>query len=161
MEDRFTKFSKLYFLVAGIFLAVPVTIAILVGIFYGFFSIFASKPVDVVYQLIIVCIPPALFAAVYYIFIKRTKSHPSKAVKIISQVLFVLAFCTCFAVLLVDIIDYFKSKYKNYEIANFKSFSIAFLAGNVALLFIIAIVQAFTSAKEEDWMEKRKRKNLE
>lgn len=161
MEDTFTKFSRLYFYIAALFLAVPVLIALIIGIFYGFFSIFASKPFDVIYQLCIVALPPALFAAVYYIFIRRTKHHPSKVVKIISQVLFILAFCCCVVVLLTDLIDYFKSKYSSYEVANFKSFSIAFLAGNVALLFIIAMLQAFTTKKEEDWLEKRRRKGLE
>jgi hypothetical protein len=28
------------------------------------------------------------------------------------------------------------------------------MAGNVAMLFIIAIVQAFTTKKEVDWMDK-------
>ncbi|MFN8252608.1 MAG: hypothetical protein U0V75_12080 [Ferruginibacter sp.] len=158
MEDRFTKYSKLYFLVFGLFLAVPVIVALFIGFFYGFFKVFASHPVDVFYELVVVALPPALFAAVYYIFISRTKKHPSCPVKIISQLLFVLAFCVCMVVLVADLWYYFKLTAGTYDIGYFSSYSIAFLAGNIALLFIIALIQAFTAGKEDDWMEKRKKR---
>jgi hypothetical protein len=32
-----------------------------------------------------------------------------------------------------------------------------FLAGNIGLLFLLAILQAFTTNKEEDWMDKRRK----
>ena len=161
MDDRFTKYSKLYFLIFGLFLAVPVVIALFIGFFYGFFKIFASRPLDIFYELLIVAIPPALFAAVYYIFIKRTKTHPSKPVKIISQVLFLIAFLICLVILVTDLLHYFKLTNGAYDIGYFKSYSLAFMAGNVALLFIIALAQAFTTDKEEDWMEKRRKKDKE
>jgi hypothetical protein len=158
MEDRFIKYSKLYFLIFGLFLAVPVFTALLVGFFYGFFKIFASRPLDIFYELVIIVIPPALFAAVYYIFIKRTKNHPSRPVKIISQCLFIIAFCICLIILVLDLTGYFKLTYGGYDISHFKSYSLPFMAGNIALMFIIALLQAFTTNKEEDWLEKRKRK---
>lgn len=158
MDDRFTKFSKLYFLVFGLFLAVPVVIALLIGFFYGFFKVFASHPLDVFYELVVVVIPPALFGAVYYIFFSRTKMHPSRFVKIISQLLFILAFCVCMLVLVTDLLYYFKLTAGTYDIGYFSSYSIAFLAGNIALLFIIALLQAFTTGKEDDWMEKRNKR---
>lgn len=158
MDDRFTKYSKLYILIFGLFLAVPVAIALFIGFFYGFFKVFASRPLDIFYELLVVAIPPALFAAVYYIFFKRTKQHPSKPVKIVSQVLFIIAFCICLVVLETDLLHYFKLPPGGYDISHFNSYSLAFMAGNIALMFITALVQAFTTNKEEDWMEKRKRK---
>ncbi len=158
MDDRFTKYSKLYVLVFGLFLAVPVTIALFIGFFYGFFKVFASRPLDIFYELVVVVIPPALFGAVYYIFIKRTKKHPAKIVKIISQLLFIIAFCICAVVLVNDLLHYFKLTAGTYDIGYFNSYSLAFMAGNIALLFIIALVQAFTTEKEEDWIEKRKKR---
>jgi uncharacterized membrane protein len=158
MDDRFTKYSKLYFLLFGLFLAVPVIIALFIGFFYGFFKIFASRPLDIFYELLVVGIPPALFAAVYYIFFKRTKSHPSKPVKIVSQLLFIAAFCICAVVLVTDLLHYFKLSKGGYDISQFTSYSLPFMAGNIALMFIIAIAQAFTTRKEEDWLEKRKRR---
>lgn len=158
MDDRFTKYSKLYALIFALFLAVPVMIALFIGFFYGFFKIFASRPLDIFYELLVVAIPPALFAAVYYIFFKRTKQHPSKPVKAVSQVLFIIAFCICLVVLVTDLLHYFKLKSGAYDIGQFNSYSLAFMAGNIALLFVIALVQAFTTNKEEDWLEKRKKR---
>ncbi len=156
MEDRFTKYSKLYFLIFGLFLCVPVFFSLFIAFFYGFFKIFASRPLDIFYELVVLVIPAALFAAVYYIFIRRTKTHPAKVVKIISQVLMMIAFCICLVLLVADLVHYFKIKGASYEISDFYSYSLAFLAGNIALLFIIALVQAFTTPKEEDWIQKRK-----
>lgn len=158
MDDRFTKFSKLYFLIFGLFLSVPVITALIIGFFYGFFKIFASRPLDVFYELLVLVIPAALFGAVYYIFISRTKKHPSIPVKVISQVLFIIAFCTCAVVLVLDLLHYFKLTFGTYDVSFFYSYSQAFLAGNIALLFILAIVQAFSTPREEDWQEKRKRR---
>lgn len=158
MDDRFTKYSKLYILIFGLFLAVPVIIALFIGFFYGFFKIFASHPLDVFYELVVVVIPPALFAAVYYIFFKRTKQHPSKPVKLLSQGLFIIAFGICAVVLVTDLLHYFKLPNGTYDISSFNSYSLAFMAGNIALLFIVALTQAFTTNKEEDWLEKRRRK---
>ncbi len=158
MDDRFTKFSKLYFLIFGLFLSVPVITALIIGFFYGFFKIFASRPLDVFYELLVLVIPAALFGAVYYIFISRTKKHPSKPVKVISQVLFIIAFCTCAVVLVLDLLHYFKLNFGTYDVGFFYSYSQAFLAGNIALLFVLAIAQAFSTPREEDWQEKRKRR---
>jgi hypothetical protein len=160
MDDRFTKYSKLYLLIAALFLSVPVFLALSIAFFYGFFKIFASRPLDIFYEMVVITLPPALFASVYYIFFMRTKNHPAKLIKAISKVLFVLAFCLCLVVLGLDMFEYFNLAPNSYQVTNFKSFSLPFLAGNIALMFIIAMVQAFTTNKEEDWLEKRKRKDL-
>ena len=52
--------------------------------------------------------------------------------------------------------DYFKLGI--HDITNYASFDLLFLAGNIGLLFFIAILQAFTTKKEMNWMEKRKQK---
>jgi hypothetical protein len=158
MEDRFTKYSKLYFLIAGAFLLVQLVIALIIGFFYGFLKIFASRPLDVFYELLVMGLPPALFAGVYYLFIRRTKKHPYKPVKIISQFLMIVGFCSCMAVLVADILYYVSLKFGSNDISNFKSFSLAFMAGNIALMFVVALLQAFTTPKEEDWVARRKRK---
>lgn len=161
MEDRFTKYSKLYFLIVGAFLLIQLALAVLIGLFYGFSKIFASRPLDIFYELLVMALPPALFTGVYYIFIRRTKKHPAKAVKIISQSLMILAFCTCIVILVIDVLHYFKLKFGSYDISQFYSYSLAFLAGNIALMFLIAMLQAFTTPKEEDWLTKRKLRQQE
>ncbi len=155
MDDRFTKYSKLYFLIFLLFLAVPVTFGLVIGVLYGFSTLISSKPVDIIFELAVISIPPAIFATVYYIFIKRTKNHPTVAVKIISQCLFIIGFCSSLVILVLDMIYYFKKG--RHDITDYTSFSLVFLAGNIVTLFLIAVVQAFTTTKEENWIEKRKK----
>jgi hypothetical protein len=155
MDDRFTKFSKLYFLVFLLFLSVPVAFSLVMSVFYGFSKLISSHLVDIIFELVVITIPAAVFSSAYYIFSKRTKTHPSAAVRVTSQIVFWVGIGCSVAVLVISIIDYFKSGYHN--ITDYISFSLAFLAGNVAALFLIAILQALTTKKEEDWMEKRNR----
>jgi membrane protein implicated in regulation of membrane protease activity len=155
MEDRFVKYSKLYFLIFLLFLSIPVLLGIAIAIGYGFSKLVSSRPVDLLYQLLVIALPSSVFATVYYIFFRRTKAHPSAAVRMISRVVFVLGFCICLTILGSDFIKFFKNPVFGTE--GYRNFSLLFLAGNVAALFIIAILQAFTTNKEEDWMEKRKR----
>jgi hypothetical protein len=157
MDDRFTKYSKLYFLVFLLFLAIPVGFALLIATLYGFSTLISSRPVDITFELIVIGIPTAIFTAAYYIFFKRTKRHPSVSVKIISQILFVIGIFTSIFILVFTIISYFKEGYNN--ITDYATFSIPFLAGNIGGLFLIAIIQAFTTKKEEDWIAKRNRTN--
>ena len=155
MEDRFVKYSKLYFLIFLLFLSVPVLLGSAIAIGYGFSKLISSKPVDLLYQLLIIALPSAVFSTVYYIFFKRTKTHPSAAIKIISKLIFVIGFCSCLLVLVLDFKRFFTKPIFGTE--GYWNFSLFFLAGNIATLFIIAIIQAFTTNKEEDWLAKRKR----
>jgi hypothetical protein len=156
MDDRFTKYSKLYLLIFLLFLSVPVIFALIVGTLYGLSTLISSKPVDIFYELVVITIPPAIFATAYYIFIKRTKHHPAAAVKVLSKVILITGFCICLIISGWSIIDYFKIGMHN--ITDYKSFSLPFLAGNVTALFVVALLQAFTTKKEEDWMKKREKK---
>jgi len=155
MEDRFTKYSKLYILVFLLLLCIPVVIGLLLALFYGFSKLVSSRPTDIIFELLIISLPPAIFTAAYYIFSKRTKNHPSPVVRIISQVLFIAGICCSIVILVLSIIAYFNSGHQ--DVSAYKSCSLAFLAGNTGALFLIAIIQAFTTKKEEDWIEKRKR----
>lgn len=158
MDDRFTKFSKLYILIFLLFLSFPVFIGLGIGFFYGFFSLVSSKPLDIFLELFVIAIPPAIFSSVYFIFIKRTKYHPSPLVKIISQTIFVIGLMFCIYTLAINFWDYYKTG--RHNITTYTTFSLPFLAGNIGTLFIIAIIQAFTTNKEEDWLEKRKKKTI-
>lgn len=154
MEDRFVKYSKLYALIFLLFLCVPVLLGLIIAAFYGISKLVSSTVADITFGLAVVSLAPALFMSVYYIFFKRTKKHPVRAVKIISQVLFVAGFVISLVVLIYDMISFF-SRFKT-DITSYHGLSLGFLAGNVAMLFLIAIVQAFTTKKEVDWMEKHR-----
>lgn len=154
MEDRFLKYSKLYILIFLMFLAVPVALGLLVAFFYGVSKLVSSGFVDITFGLGVVTIAPALFSSVYLIFFKRTKKHPSSVVRIISSIFFVVGFAVSLFVLVTDMISFF-TKF-NIDITGYKCYSLPYMAGNVAGLFIIAIMQAFTTKKEVDWMERNR-----
>jgi len=154
MEDRFVKYSKLYALIFLLFLCIPVFLGILIAAFYGISKLVSSSIVDVIFGLSVVTLAPALFSSVYVIFFKRTTSHPVAAVRIISKILFVAGIAISAYVLVIDMISFF-SKF-NIDISAYRCFSLPYMAGNVAGLFLIAIIQAFTSSKEVDWMDRNK-----
>ena len=153
MEDKFIRYSKLYILIFLMFLAIPVTLGLVIAFFYGFSKLISSAPVDVAFEMLIVSVPAAIFTTVYVIFFKRTRQHPSKPVRIISRILFAGGFCWCCVFLVMDIILFFTKQ--SYDVTEYRCFSTIFLAGNIAGLFLNAIMQAFTTQKEKDWLEKR------
>lgn len=154
MEDKFLKYSRLYVLIFLAFLAIPVCFGLVMGMLYGFSKLISSKPVDLAFALVVIAIPSAIFATAYLIFFKRTKKHPSGIVRWLSYCCCVLALAACCYALTVDMLYFFK--HKGSVIADYFNFSLLFLAGNIGLLFLLAIIQAFTTAKEADWMDKHR-----
>ena len=152
MEDKFVRYTKLYILIFLMFLSIPVIIGLVIGIFYGFSKLISSGPVDFTFQLLILSLPAAVFISVYIIFLKRTKQHPSSIVRICSVILFVVGLISCVGLLTRDMVSFFKQP--TNDVISYYCYSVAFLAANVGALFLIAIVQAFTTKKEADWMER-------
>lgn len=138
----------------GLFLCIPLIVGLLFWFFYGFAKLVSLGPATFVYRLLIICLPAAVFSSAYLIFFKRTKGHPVSWVRIFSKIIFVIGLAAAVFFLVTDLI-YFFAKAGN-DIANYNSFSIGFMAGNVGTLFGVAILQAFTTQKEVDWIEKRK-----
>ena len=154
MEDRFVKYSKLYALIFLLFLCVPVLLGLIIAAFYGISKLVSSTVADITFGLGVVSLTPAVFMTVYYIFFKRTQKHPAIVVKIISQIIFVAGFLISLTVLVFDMISFF-TKF-NTNITGYHGLGLTYLAGNVAVLFLIAIVQAFTTKKEVDWMDRKR-----
>lgn len=154
MDDKFVKYSKLYILLFFLFLSVPVIIGLIVGTFYGVFKLVSSAPVDYIFELLIISIPTAVFSSAYIIFFKRTKQHPVALVRGISKTLFVIGFGFCAVFLVLDMVSFFLKR--SYDVSEYLCFTVPFLAGNIGGLFAIALMQAFTTHKEKDWLEKWK-----
>ncbi|MBS1512644.1 MAG: hypothetical protein JST86_17500 [Bacteroidetes bacterium] len=155
MENRFVRYSQLYVLLFILFLSIVTGIAVVFFAFWGFGKLILSKPGDLVYASFIVSFLPAVFIAIYTVFYKRTASHPSSIVKIISRIIFIAALLISVAVIVASFSKFVATNSRAIE--DYWSCSLTYAAGNVATIFIIAIVQAFTTKKEEDWMEKRRR----
>ena len=158
MEDKFTRYTKLYILIFLMFLSIPVIVGLIIGTFYGFSKIVSSAPIDIIFQLLVIAMPPAVFSTAYIIFFRRTGKHPVKAVRIISMLLFIIGFISSIAVLVMDMLSFFK--HRGLDVNDFNSFNIWFLAGNIGGLFLIAIMQALTTQKEKDWLEKRRERDI-
>ena len=94
----------------------------------------------------------------YSIFFKRTGSHPSTIVKYISWVLFIAGIGISLYFLITDLLLYFKIHDRN--VTNYECFGKWYLAGNVAAIFLIGVMQAFSTSKEKDWMEKVKERSI-
>ncbi len=154
MEDRFIKYSKLYTLIFLMFLSVPVLLGVIIAAFYGISKLVSSNVADITFGLGVVTMTPAVFSTVYVIFFKRTKKHPSATVRIISKAIFVTGLAISMVVLVIDMISFFTG-FKT-DITAYHGLSLTFLAGNVGMLFLIAIIQAFTTKKEIDWMERHR-----
>ena len=154
MDDRFIKYSKLYALIFLLFLTVPVMLGLLIAAFYGISKLVSSSVADIIFGLGIVTLAPALFAAVYVIFFKRTKSHPVAWVRIISSILFIVGIGISIIVLVTDMITFFTRF--NTDIGGYYGLGLGYLAANVGMLFLIAIIQAFTTKKEVDWIDRKR-----
>ena len=158
LEDKFARYSKLYVLIFLMFLSIPVLFALVIGTFYGFSKLISSAPVDVIFELFVISLPAAIFSTAYIIFFKRTKKHPSAGVRIFSKTCFVIGLACSLLLLVLDLYAFFR--YRGLDIDDFNCYSFVFLAGNIGSLFFIAILQAFTTEKEKDWLEKRRGRDV-
>ena len=111
------------------------------------------------YMMFIIMIPAALFITIFIIYFKRTPGHPSVVVRGISYSIFSIALLFWGAAFIWDMIEFFKKGSR--EISNYYSYNIFLLAASVAAIFLVGILQAFTTEKEKDWMEKRKEEEIE
>ena len=156
MDDRFTKYIKLYILIFLLFLSVPVIISLIIGLVYGFTKIISIGPAESIFEILVLSMPVIVFTTTYAIFFSRTKNHPITLVKGISYGVFSIGLILCIFYLTRDLVTYFRSHQQ--DITDYGSFSTLFLAGNIATLFLVAILQAFSTSKEKDWLEKANEK---
>jgi len=160
MEDRFSKYFQLSFNLFFTFLGFILSLLILMlGLKYMFRLLDYIPWFVYVYMLFIIIVPASLFISIFVIYFKRTASHPSAEVRVISKIIFVLALILWAAAFIMDMVTFFKNGSR--EISNYYSYNIFLLAGSVATIFLIGVVQALSTTKEKDWIEKRKERGLE
>ena len=104
------------------------------------------------YMCIVLLIPPILFGSVHIIFFRRTKYHPSTWVKYLSYFLFATGIISWGVVLIIDFKEFFTNHYP--EIERYYAFNLLILFINVAVIFFTGVLQALTTEKEKDWMDK-------
>ncbi len=117
-----------------------------------FVPVFKQHWFELLFYLAMLSVPFILFEFVHVVFFRRTKDHPSKLVQVISRILFVAGMLYTAYVYVKDMISFFKKI--NYAITDYGSFDLRFLCINIFGLFLIAIIQAATTNKEIDWINK-------
>ena len=117
-----------------------------------FIPVFRQPWFELLFYIAILSAPFVLFEFVHIVFFRRTRHHPSAFIRIFSRVLFVAGMIFCAVVYVKDMISFFQRE--NEAINQFLSFDLRFLCINIFGLFLIAIIQASTTAKEKDWMER-------
>jgi len=152
MEERFGKylrlFGSIFFVLIGFLLTI---VALLLALRFIFGLLTYVSWVTYAYIVLILLIPAGLFIPSFIIYAKRTARHPHKGARIISYLLFATALMAWLIFLTWDIIIFYKHAYT--AIGMYHSYDMIFLSLNVACLFIVGIIQAFTSSKEKDWLE--------
>ena len=152
------KFIRLFGTIFFCFLLFILAIVILLVSLKYIFGVLDHIPwFSMMFTLFIICVPAVLFITVYSIYTKRTLTHPSKKARIFSYLIFTLALLCWGYFWVIDIITFFKYHYNSID--RYQCFNLAFLSANIGVIFLVGIVQALSTAKELDWMEKSEQKN--
>ena len=153
--------SKYIRLLGMLFLSVLGFLAALLLVFLGIRLLFGFVNqlswITYVYTLFVISVPAVIFITAFIVFFYRTRSHSSKTARIISYILFVF-FLTAWVIFYVlDMFLFFKKG--QIQVVDYHSWNMIFLAANVACLFIVGVIQALSFTKEEDWLQRNKRKD--
>ena len=154
MEEN-GKYLRLLGRIGLMFIVFIGTLTVLMYALKYFFGILDMMPwFSLLYVLFIICVPALIFITIYYIYYNQTKGHPSKRVRIFSNILFAVMFAAWAFYWTWDFFIFFQKQYR--EIQHYNSYNLAFLSANIGIIFFIGIVQALTTKKEVDWMEREK-----
>lgn len=155
MEDRFSKYTRLFITLIFTMLGMLVAFIILLLIIRLFFGLVDYIPwASYIYILFIVSFPMMLFTSVYLIYFRQTKNHVSAPVRYISYTVFTIALAFWVYFFVKDMFIFAKHAYTDVD--KYNSYEMIFLAANVAAIFLVGVMQAFSAPREKDWMEKRK-----
>ncbi len=155
MDDQFVKYSKLLSAIFLLFMGVLLVFALIILAVRLLFGLFDYIPwASYIYMVFIVAAPALLFISVFSIFFKRTLKHPSPVAKYFSLLVFAIALLLWVYTLYTDMVLFSKKYY--VDAAKYNSYQFWMLVGSVLAIFFTGLIQALTTEKEKDWLEKRK-----
>lgn len=105
-----------------------------------------------VYMVLMLLLPSLILGSAFTLFFIRTRHHPSAGIRLVSRILCSLALLYALFVVFHDLWFFYQHRYA--EINRYLSFGLLFLVSEVALLFFVGVLQALTTGKEKDWMER-------
>lgn len=151
MQDSFGKYLRLFGTLFFTFIGFITALVLLLFGLRFFFGMLDHIPVFVyLYMVLILMFPTCLFMTAYIIYIRRTRTHPSKPVKIISYLIFSVALGFWGYFFVKDILVFAKYFYRTID--QYSTYNLLFLFLNVACIFLVGIIQALSMGKEKDWM---------
>lgn len=155
MIPKPARFLQLFGIIFSIFLGILLCALLLMIVFrYAMVALDYIPWLTYIYMGIMLCIPPVLFNTVFYIFFKRTGVHPSKPVRLFSKSVFILAGIFWFVLWASDMLFFIKTGYGDLQ--KYQSYDLIPLTASVAFIFLMGVLQALTTEKEVDWMDKYK-----
>jgi hypothetical protein len=153
MEDQSGKYFRLMGTLFLSFVAFILALGlILLGLRFIFGLLNQIPWFAYLYMGLLIFLPVALFGSIFLIYFKRTKYHPSKIIRGISYSIFT-TFLLAWAIFFVLDLRTFFTRF-SFEISKYHSYEMIFLIANVAAIFLIGVMQALSTEKEKDWMEK-------
>lgn len=153
MEPLFSKFLRLFGNILFSFIGFIILSAlVLLGLRVLMGALDNMHWFRYVYMCVMLLLPAGLFICVFYIFYQRTKKHPAKYIRFISNFLFAIWTVMWMVLLVLDFLNFLKNGYP--DIDKYYSYQILVLSSSVAIIFFIGVLQALTTANEKDWMEK-------
>lgn len=159
MEDNLSKYFRL---AARVFASVVAFLLIVALIFMALWYMVAAYDklpwAEAIFMAIVLIVPAAIFGTTIITFFFKTFHHPSQSVKYFSYFFFILLLLAWLAVLGIDFFTFFTKQYR--DIDKYYSFNMLFLFLNVLVIFSLAVVQAFSTTKEKDWLEKFQEREL-
>jgi hypothetical protein len=157
MEDKYSKYLQLsmniFFVFVGFILAL---LGLLFALRYIMGVLDYLPWFSYLFTIFIILVPSVLMIAIFSIYFKRSLTHPAVVVKWISLVLFSIAIAGWLYFMLADVLFFFKSGAR--EVGKYNSYNVFYLSGSVAAIFLVGVIQALSTEKEKDWMQKRREK---
>ncbi|MBU3713600.1 MAG: hypothetical protein FGM46_01480 [Ferruginibacter sp.] len=153
MEDTLSKYLRIIgnvLLAFFIFLIAALGFLILSKLLFGLLDNISWF--SFLYMSLILLLPSMFFITVFLIYFKRTIKHRSVVVRWLSYAIFSFIIISWMVFLFEDVRTYINYYYT--DIGKYNSYNMLFLASNVATIFIVGIIQALSTEKEKDWLDK-------
>ncbi len=107
------------------------------------------------YSLLVLSVPPAIIISAFMILLWRTRTHAYGIARLLSYILISACLFSWITVFVTDVIAFFQKP--GYDVMDYNSWGLLFIAGSVGTLFLVGILQALSTPREEDWLERHNR----
>lgn len=153
MESNYSKYLRLFGNIFFLFLGFVVAFILIIVAFRLLFGLLSYIPwLRVIYMLFILLVPVCVFGTAFTVFFKRTATHNSRSIKIISYILFSAILASWVFFTGYDLVTFFKFQYNSID--KYYTYNLLFLSINIFVLFGVGVMQALSTPKEVDWMQR-------